>query len=246
MKLPEKDAEEDKSQDLLQEPARILQEEKEKGGDEGLDSRWNQRMKEKLERMKGIRMRDTSITVTSKVGQSGILASRQRRQMMSADERIRMTGSGRIREELTERKGVIEFFTGDVDGLVDICVQSLSATQFSPVRFSLNVTIAQADEQKTERKMEDLQASDVLDTNMVKAQMTRLDRDMQTLNTRIQSLLSNADFNKDQEMAFHDQSIAMNRAATYWPMIQVVVLLVTGFTQANHIVRFMKGHHIGI
>jgi hypothetical protein len=36
----------------------------------------------------------------------------------------------------------------------------------------------------------------------------------------------------------------MNRASQYWPIIHLVVLLVTGFTQANHIIRFFKSRHI--
>jgi hypothetical protein len=87
---------------------------------------------------------------------------------------------------------------------------------------------------------------DSLDANEISSKMSRLQRDLQTLQNRVKACLNNADFNKDQEAAFHEQSVSMNRAATYWPIIQLMVLLVTGFTQANHIVRYLKQHHIGI
>jgi hypothetical protein len=216
------------------------------GGDP-MDARWNQRMKDKLNRMKSKQLRDMSITVSQKGGTTGALASRQRRTQMSLDEGIKTSGTGRMREELTERQGTMDFSTGDTDGTVDICVQSISATMSSPSRFMLNVTVEQTMDKEQQEAMDKLNSGvDPLETNEVKAQMSRLERDMQTLSNRVHTILSNADFNKDQEAAFHDQSVAMNRAATYWPIIRLVVLLVTGFTQANNIVRFMRSHHIGI
>jgi hypothetical protein len=164
-----------------------------------------------------------------------------------------LSATGRIREELTERQGTIEFLTGDTDGPVDICVQSISAYASSPSRFMLNVTIEQSmdveqqevmDKQEVRDKQND--GVDRLETSEVKAHMSRLERDLQTLTNRVSTILSNADGNKDQEAVFHDQSVSMNRAATYWPIIRLIVLLVTGFTQMNHIVRYMKTHHIGI
>ena len=55
------------------------------------------------------------------------------------------------------------------------------------------------------------------------------------------------DIRKTQDnlfVAFHDQSIAMNRAASYWPIIRLVFLFLTGFAQVNHIIQFMKSRRI--
>jgi hypothetical protein len=216
-------------------------------GADPLDSRWNHRMKEKLSRMKSKILRDMSITVTQKGGKTGVLASRQRQTQMSVDERVKMNATGRIREELTERQGTIEFLTGDTDGTVNICMQSISAEKSSPSRFMLNVTVEQTMDPEQQEVMDrQNKGLNPQETNMVKVQMSRLERDMQTLSNRVSTILKNADVNKDQEVAFHDQSVAMNRAATYWPIIRLTVLVITGFTQANHIVRYMKTHHIGI
>lgn len=57
-------------------------------------------------------------------------------------------------------------------------------------------------------------------------------------------LLKNADLIKNDESGFRKQSEEMNAACRWWPMLHVVVLLVMGFTQANHIVRFFKGKHM--
>lgn len=57
-------------------------------------------------------------------------------------------------------------------------------------------------------------------------------------------LLKNADMIKNEEADFHKQSVEMNAASRWWPMLHVVVLLVTGFTQANHVIKFFKSRHI--
>jgi hypothetical protein len=57
-------------------------------------------------------------------------------------------------------------------------------------------------------------------------------------------LLKNADLIKDEESKFHQMSVVMNKASRWWPMMHVVVLLATGFTQANHVMKFLKTMHI--
>jgi hypothetical protein len=245
MEIPEKEDEGPDVKVLLDEPGSkdILDGSAE--GQEGgnpMDSRWNNRMKEKLELMKSKKLRDMSITISQKTGDpGGLIGSRQRRTQLSMDERVKMNASGRIRQELTERQGTIEFLTGDTDGAVDICVQSISAHMSSPSRFVLNVTVEQTMEPEEEED-----GADPLEANAVKLHMSRLERDIQNLGNRMSTILTNADTNKDQEVKFHAQSVAMNRAATYWPVIRLIVLVVTGVTQANQIVRYMKTHHIGV
>ena len=68
---------------------------------EGLDTQWNQRMKERLEQMKSKKMRDMSITVTQKSGISaGALASRQRK--TNTNSELSTVRQGRVREELVQ------------------------------------------------------------------------------------------------------------------------------------------------
>jgi len=57
-------------------------------------------------------------------------------------------------------------------------------------------------------------------------------------------LLKNADMIKNEESEFHKQSLEMNAASRWWPMLHVLVLLATGFTQANHVIKFFKSRHI--
>lgn len=215
--------------------------------EDGLDSRYNKKMKEKLDRAKSKVLRDMSITVSQKISEAkrGALESRKRRMQFKSEESSSFNeGSGRIREELTDPEGTIVFMTGDVDGEVDICVQSISASIKTPSRFSLNVSMVKTSD--GENGDSNSSSGGVLDNTGVKTQMSRLERDMQTLSNRVQTILSNADSHKEQEVEFHNKSIEMNRASKFWPAIRLMVLFITGFTQANNITRYLRNHHIGL
>jgi len=240
------------------------------GGGGGHDAEWDRRMKEKLERMKEKKMRDMTITVSQKAGLTGALASRQRQRYAGDGEILgAITGHGRIREELTKQYGTIEFLTGGDDGTVDICVQSIVANRNSPSRIAFNITMKADDDE--EERMNEEEEDDAIDDEVArekkkkekeeakkkkknatedhevaKTQMSRLERDITTLTSRVRSLLNNADYNKNQQHAFMDQSISMHSAATYWPIIQVLIIIITGITQADHIIRYMRTRHIGI
>lgn len=233
---------------------------------EGLDTQWNKRMKERLEKIKSKKLRDTSITVSQKgATASGSDAS------MDADQSSRYdpsglhisSGRGRIREELYERTGRIEFLTDDSGGKVEICVQSILASRHKPKRFHLRVDIKSSgkdnydegfsnDEEDgtsaNQRSLKDRKTKDPehLQHMELTTKMSRLERDLQTLQNRVKACLNNADYNKEQELTFHAQSVSMNKAAVYWPLIQLAVLVITGFTQANHIIRYLKMHHVGL
>jgi hypothetical protein len=232
----------DGDEEELPNAAKVLEEIKDADSADGQDAEWNRRMKEKLDRMKEKKMRDMSITVTQKAGLSGALSSRQRKRYDGDEEKV--TGQGRVREELTKRQGTIEFLTGEEDGTVDICVQSIVANRNSPSRIALNVTMVADDEVEENEAIEPESAK--VDHEAAKTQMSRLERDLQTLNNRVRAILNNADFNKNQQGAFIDQSVSMHSAATYWPIIQVMIIIVTGITQSNHIIRYMRTHHIGV
>mmetsp|Transcript_25023 Transcript_25023/g.38294 ORF Transcript_25023/g.38294 Transcript_25023/m.38294 type:complete len:302 (+) Transcript_25023:286-1191(+) len=211
-------------------------------GADGMDSEWNKRLQEKLERMKAKKMRDMSVTVSqsSTYGAAGSTGSRSRR------NQDYVSGKGRIREELTKREGTIKFMTNDMDGKVDICVQSIIASAKAPSRISLNVSMEATE--GADSQDEDSSAADASGEGWkaddIKTQMGRFERDLATLKSRVKHIISNADFNKEQADDFHENSVAMNRAATYWPIVQLVVFVVAGFTQANHIVTYMKTRHI--
>lgn len=148
-------------------------------------------------------------------------------------------GSGRIREELQEHHGQLRFDTGVTDGPVEICIQSMSANPSAPSRISLNITQIPTEEAEDKSKVDSEEQKEA------QRHLSRMEAELLGLERKVSMILSNADYAKEQEIDFHEQSIAMNRAAQYWPIIHVVVLLITGFTQLNHIIQFFKTRHIG-
>jgi len=221
----------------------------------GLDTQWNKQMKERLERMKSKKLRDASVTVSQKGSLMDNTAIRQKTEMDSNGVMV-TSGTGRIREELVKKEGRIEFLTGKDSGMVDICVQSILASIKKPARIHVQVDMAASDDEyddddqyldddgSAKGEKDKTKDPEHLEHKQISSHMSRLERDLHTLKNRVRQCQNNADFNKDQESNFHEQSVSMNRAARYWPMIQLTVLLLTGFTQANHIVRYLKSHRI--
>jgi hypothetical protein len=74
--------------------------------------------------------------------------------------------------------------------------------------------------------------------------MTELEKILSHMIRETNFLMSAADMIKMDEVAFHKKSNEMNAASMWWPILHVCVLLVTGFTQANHVAKFFKSRHI--
>lgn len=194
----------------------------------GLDERFNKRYQEKMIAMAraGRKMVDISIVAY----QRGETVSSTREWKDSGG----VAGSGRVRRELTARQGTIEFTTGPRDAPVEICVQSMAANPKNPSRVALTISqyVKMSKEQKEEQERQAQQ------------HMSALAGELLQLDKKADMILTNADYAKEQEVDFHEQSLQMNKASQYWPMIHLGVLLITGFTQANHIIRFFKSRHI--
>lgn len=198
----------------------------------GLDQRFNQRFLDRMKVMRaaGHEMIDIYITIQQK----GDTASLAREWKMGAGGAGAGAQTSRVREALKIKEGSLQFTTGGRDAPVEICFQSMAATPENPSRVALSVS------QQIKRKLQ----VQKLDAPENQAKMSVIERDLKKLGYKVDMLLTNADYAKEQEVYFHESSLAMNRASQYWPIIHLVVLLVTGFTQANHIIRFFKSRHI--
>jgi emp24/gp25L/p24 family/GOLD len=97
-----------------------------------------------------------------------------------------------------------------------------------------DVSIAAAAKYKEEQ--EDLSPYD--------SHLSHFELEMQRIESGMRHILAEAEFAKAKDALFHKQTVNMHLATTYWPMVQVLVLLMTGFTQASHIVRFFKSRRI--
>lgn len=156
----------------------------------------------------------------------------------------------KVVKDLETKKGVVEFVTKQ-DGQVSICVQSLTASAVAPTPISLRVTESPAGEEAvgpgTEKTTDAAAPGAQLDSQSqrnAKEHFTQMEKTLSGLISKTDMILRQADYAKELEVEFHEQSIAMNKASQWWPIVQLCVLLVTGFTQANHMVQFFKKHHI--
>ena len=154
-------------------------------------------------------------------------------------------------KDLSAKKGIIEYVTRQ-DGRVSICVQSLTASTVNPTPISLRVTeLPAGGEFVGSGKEATSGGGDVggeqLDSQSqrnAKEHFSQMENTLSSLVSKTEMILRQAEYAKQLEVEFHEQSIAMSKASQWWPMLQLSVLLITGFTQANHMIQFFKKHHI--
>jgi emp24/gp25L/p24 family/GOLD len=154
-------------------------------------------------------------------------------------------GTQKLRQTLEQQRGRIEFLTGDADGLIEICPQAYGATRLNPSRISLKVTSQSevSDDQKVARKLLN-QGPSLEEEFLVKAQGSQISQELQRMEEKVYELISNSESSKEREVDFHNQCVKLNRAVRYWPMFRILILLVAGYMQASHVIRFMKARHI--
>lgn len=158
--------------------------------------------------------------------------------------------NGKVVKDLEQKKGSI-IFDSQYDGKISICIQSLTASSISPTPISIRVyespdmegfeiTGSGAQATSSENKVE----LDSQSQRNAKEHFSQMEKTLSSLISKTDMILRQADYAKELEVEFHDQTIAMNKASQWWPIVQLCVLLVTGFTQANHMISFFRKHHI--
>lgn len=138
--------------------------------------------------------------------------------------------------ELTEKKGSV-MHTTQTSGDVQVCVKASAATSQTPMLFGIRV-----EKEDEVHAHEDL--SKAVNLNPTDHHLTHMEVEMKHLVVSMKNILSEADFSKDREMAFHEKTMSMHAASMWWPIVQLSVLLLTGFTQVNHMVRFFQQRRI--
>jgi len=117
------------------------------------------------------------------------------------------------------------------DGEVEVCIRASAANAKAPHLFGLKV------EQLAEM-------NDDTWNDGVSHQWTQMEEELRLSMRTMRAIQAEADFSKDRDAAFHKETLGMYAASMYWPIVHVSVLLLTGFTQATHIVRFFKQRRI--
>lgn len=146
-----------------------------------------------------------------------------------------------IRHRLRTTKELLEDTTGsvihqfEVDGKGRICVASVRASPQSPRLFKFRIQSDSDEEPLKEEK------SDMGDFSN---HLTHLEMEIGRIEKAMHGVLKTADYLKEQDAVFHKQAQDMDSATMFWPIVQLCVLIMTGFTQARHIVEFFKQRRI--
>jgi len=154
---------------------------------------------------------------------------------------IARTRENHLIKTLEDTEGVVKYHTNG-SGEVHVCVEikELAGRKYArPTLVGLRLTESSLDDDSSEsvKKHEKGQTA-------AKEHLSEMEKLLNKMIQETSMLLKHADLIKDDEVRFHQKSADMNSASRWWPMMHVVVLLVTGFTQANHIIKFFKSRHI--
>lgn len=136
---------------------------------------------------------------------------------------------------LEERQGNLTH-QFEAEGTAAICFRSSAASEKNPMRFGLTVEHIEMDYAMKE-------GSGSQKANLDK-HLSHMEMEMRRIQTGMDSILNEADFQKDQDHAYHEQFDAMHKATTFWPMMQVCILIATGIVQASHVVKFFQSRRI--
>lgn len=125
----------------------------------------------------------------------------------------------------------------EVDGEAKICVRASSASNKNYMRFGLQIDIEDSVKYKDSR--DEAASGEALDGHL-----SHMEMEMKRIQNGMKTILSEADFSKSREALFHQNTESMHAASTFWPIVQTCVLIMTGFTQARHIVTFFQSRRI--
>eukprot|EP01032_Pedospumella_encystans_P009565 gene9565-11248_t len=125
----------------------------------------------------------------------------------------------------TEPSGHIDF-VADNDGFYSYCLQLPPTAGEPAVRFEmvLNYGFDSDYYEKLAKKY---------DYDAVNLQVHKLN-DMLTLT------LNEADYQKHKEVEYHDVTEKMNNATLWWPVLQIIILILAGVYQVQHLKSFFK------
>jgi hypothetical protein len=142
-----------------------------------------------------------------------------------------------ISQELTEKQGS-KVFRVSQDSDASICIRASMAGSNNVMRFGLRFEELGEEEVKKDSHAGEAPLGDV------DRHLSFMENQLERLESQMHAMLQEADLSKERDSIYHLQTDAMHKATLFWPIVHVGILLVTGFTQANHIVQFFKKRHL--
>ena len=162
------------------------------------------------------------------------------------DSGMPSTPSNTISTNIKETEGRIRF-KGEGEGRISICVrisEMPGKKYIKPALIGFRVTETGESEEEDKPAAADMTPEQKETQRNAKNHLTEMERILNKMIRDANLLFKNADLIQTDESNFQRQSEEMNAASRWWPMLHVIVLLVMGFTQSNHVVKFFKGKHI--
>lgn len=153
--------------------------------------------------------------------------------------RIRRTKANHITKSIEDLEGVMSYQTPG-QGVIHVCVSIAELPNRKYPRPTLIGLKVSENKQIVEEQAAEIEKGQ----KEAKRHLSEMEHILMTMTRETKVLMKNADSIQADEAIFHKKSVEMNAASRWWPMMHVVVLLVTGFTQANHVIKFFKGMHI--
>lgn len=160
------------------------------------------------------------------------------------------SGTRKLREDITNHDGSVAFFTGERDGFVEICVQAYTATAKDPRRFGMRIESKST--QAYEREKEAAQSGKafpdvpqkIQSDMMLTVETSRITKELERHKQRVQDIAGNSAASKDRQASFHESSVTLKRGVRRYPIFRICILLVAGYMQASHVVKYMRSRHI--
>ena len=143
---------------------------------------------------------------------------------------------------ITQNEGIY-YHTMEVDGTAKICIRATTDAEKgndqNSMVFGLRLTTSDEEPELLRQLEKDNPVTTDLDGHL-----THVEIELRRITMAMEAVLKEANQNQEQDTKFHKQTLAMHSAITFWPMLQVCVLLMTGFTQTSHIIHFFKSRRI--
>jgi emp24/gp25L/p24 family/GOLD len=154
-----------------------------------------------------------------------------------------------ITQTIKTKTGQIEH-TFEVDGTAIICLTTHPANivaadlKASHLRLAIHVERKEIADLLLQLENDNTTVIVNMDEKKTAKHLSRMEMELHRIQLSLKTILKEADFAKERDALAHKQVMSVHSASMFWPIVQVCVLIMTGFTQASHIVHFFKTRRI--
>lgn len=125
-------------------------------------------------------------------------------------------------------------FTAYKSGEVQACIYASTASAKNAQTFTLELNAVTLNEMYTSPDYQENLSNHI----------SKLEHSVQILQNELSIILKDADYSKEQFAVYAQEKYDMYLEAGRWPILHIIVLVLAGFMQAQHIVSFFKKKHL--